>query len=425
MSYIGHCYINSPLQYKLTPLQTKISIENNIYKIDTEGITRFYKTLCYATLAYATKYRSMPRNKTVKMLEKSISIFEDYLTISLSDFKCMSSSELLEKRLMKRKHYCYAAYLAVISSFPILQGNIPCSETFKAVIAKIAEIVSIKTLDNVNDVFHTPEQAARSLKTQFQAFTSDSLRLPGSHDDIGRAENSTYKLAKFTNTLVSQATNRDGPAFTLYLKDFEKYIQGQALSMNQKLDNDIIDIREFLQSINEKAVGRVWITVDFCFLNSLWYFDMADLKTMEHVKTAIDLIFKGCNIYDDISDLQVDLDQKILNSVVLLALDNGLCDEHELHDNPSILKSKLESREAFYKALELGNLLFSMGLEELEKAQDYPSRIDIDALKYSTYILRIFSMRKWLTKQYTSRNLYKPFTLHVSDDVMDYEKYIK
>ena len=401
------------------------AVRNRFFKWDVEGLDFLYTALGGATLAYARRFESMPSKETIRVLRKSVSVFEDYLIAFLGDARCMTSTELLERRLMKRKHYTYAAYLAVISSFPILRGNIPSQDLIKAIVAKIAEIVSIKTLDNVNDALHTHEQALRSLRMQLGAFTSPSFNLQERHDDIGRAENSTYQLALFTNQLVSRATDRRGPAFRLYLEDFGRYVKGQTSSMDQKLGGKkIINIRDFLIRVNEKAVGRIWLAVDFCFLNSFWYLDAEDLKAIDHVRTAADLIFKGCNIYDDIADLETDLQNKILNSIVLLALDNGLCEERDLARDPITLKTKLEGEGALYLALELGDLIFSMGLKELEEARDYASRIDIDGLEYGTRILRLFAMRKWLTRQHNPARLFKPLSLQVSEAITDYAKYV-
>ncbi len=338
----------------------------------------------------------------------------------------MSSTELIERRLMKRKHYVYAAYLGVISSLPILRENIPLSEIIKAVIAKIAAIVSIKSLDNVNDVFHSYKQAVKSLEIQLKAFTSNSFKLKEGHDDIKRAENSMYQLAYFTNQIVSKATNREGPAFKEYKEDFNKFIMGQTASMKQKFRKDsIVDIRDYLRDVNEKAVGRIWVDVDFCFFNSYWYLDSEDFKTIYHLKKGLDLIFKGCNIYDDVCDLEIDLQDNIWNSVIYLALDNNLIKTCELSDNPRILYSKVDKREGLISSIELGNLLLLNGLEEIEKAKHYASKIDIDALKYGINILRLFALRKWLIKQYVPRQFHKLYSLQVSEKIMEYEQYIR
>ncbi len=395
------------------------------FRKDTEGLNYFYKFVGDATLAYARKFDSMPMKETMNTLKKSIDIFEDCLVTFLSDVRCMSATELLERRLMKKKHYVYAAYLAVISSFPILRENIPSREILKAMIAKIAELASIKSLDNMNDLLHTREQAAKSLRTHLKAFTSDSFKLKERRDDIGRAENSMYQLAYLTNQLVSRATNREGVGFKIYLEDFERYVKGQIYSMKQKTKNGgILDIREFLGKVNEKAVGRVWVAVDFCFLNSFWYLYAEDLKTITQVRKAADLIFKGCNIYDDVADLETDLQDKIWNSVIFLALDKGIIEKNDLDDDPETLKYKLDKGKAMRLAIELGDLIFLNGIRKLEEAEDYASRIDVDALKFSAHIIRLFAMRKWLIRQNISWQLLESFSSNVSDDIMEYAKYI-
>lgn len=411
------------MQVNLSPL--KEDIKSGILKNDREGLNLLYKIVGVATLAYARRYRAFPFWETTRTLKKSIEAFEGSLKVLLGDAKCMSSRELLERRLMKRKHYVYGAYLGVLSSFPILRGNIPSEEILKAVTAKVAEIVSIKSLDNVNDVMHTREQALNSLRKQHKAFTSNDFQLEERFDYLGRIENSMYQLAWFTNRLVSDATGRRGPAFQIYLEDFDRYIKGQMSSMNQKTGSDVkVDIREFLAKVNEKGVGRVWVSVDFCFLNAFNTLDGEDMKAINLVREAIDLIFKGCNVYDDVADLETDLKEGILNSVIFLALDRGMCDERDLSGNPSSLKAKLEKRNGLYSAIQLGDLMFLEGSKKLERVKEYSDLIDVEGLKFSAYILRIFAMRKWLEKQHNPLLLLKIMSPAVSEEIMEYAKYI-
>jgi hypothetical protein len=113
-----------------------------------------------------------------------------------------------------------------------------------------------------------------------------------------------------------------------------------------------------------------------------------------------------------------------LNSVVLLALDKGFIDKSDVYSDPMKLKSKLERDGILYSAIELGNLMFSLGLKELNKAKDYSSRIDIDALIFSVYILRVFSLRKWLMKQHDWWKFLDSRISNVSDEIIVYTKYI-
>lgn len=411
------------MQVNLSPL--KEDVKSDILKKDREGLNLLYKIMGVATLAYARRYRAFPFWETTRTLKKSIEVFEDSLKVLLSDAKCMSSRELLERRLMKRKHYVYGAYLGVLSSFPILRGNIPSGEILKAVTAKVAEIVSIKSLDNVNDVMHTREQALNSLRKQHKAFTSNDFQLEERFNDLDRIENSMYQLAWFTNRLVSDATGRRGPAFRIYLEDFDRYIKGQMSSMNQKTGSNVkVDIREFLAEVNEKGVGRVWVSVDFCFLNAFNPLGGEDMKAINLVREAIDLIFKGCNVYDDVADLETDLKEGILNSVIFLALDRGICDERDLNDDPSSLKARLEERDGLYSAIQLGDLMFLEGLEKLERAKEYSSLIDLEGLKFSAYILRIFAMRKWLERQRNPILLARVISPKVSEEIVEYAKYM-
>ena len=198
-------------------------------------------------------------------------------------------------------------------------------------------------------------------------------------------------------------------------------IKSEALSAKER---DLIDIHDFLKKANEKAVGRVCITADFCFLNSFWYLDKDDLASIQLIREAMDSIFKGCNIYDDIADIWSDVHNHIINSVIYLALDQGQCEKKDIYNDPKDLIVKLEKEGTFYLALELGDLMFQKGLRLLDKAREYPNRIDIDALKFGTYILRIFSMRKWLARHKRPRQFFKPFSLKISDRILEYSKYV-
>jgi hypothetical protein len=395
------------------------------YRRDEEGLSPLYKMVGLASLAYAGRYGSMPFRETAEVFRRSIALFEDALRLLLSDARCMAAGELMDRRLMKRKHYVYGAYLGVLSSFPVLRGNIPLGEVLKAVTAKMAEIVSIKSLDNVNDALHTRDRALRSLERQYEAFTSESFQLDEGFDETARIENSMYQLALFTNRLVSAATGRRGPAFQIYLEDFHRYIKGQMSSMDQKAGGDVkVDIRGFLSRVNEKGVGRVWVSVDFCFLDAFHALTRRELEAINLVREAIDLIFKGCNIYDDVADLEADLNDGILNSVVYLALDKGLCSEEDLYE-PSSLKAKLEGGGGPYLAVQLGDLLFLEGLKRLEEAGECTSLIDVEGLKFCTYILRIFAMRKWLERQRNPLLLLKALSPRVSDEIVEYSRFIR
>ena len=95
-------------------LQLLSSLELNYKKkidfnSDSEGLHYFIKMLGSATLSYARKYQSMPLLETRYTINKAIHIFENYLTVFLSNKQCINATELLSKRLMKKKHYVYAS----------------------------------------------------------------------------------------------------------------------------------------------------------------------------------------------------------------------------------------------------------------------------------------------------------------------------
>ena len=94
-------------------------IEGNTV-VDREGLNPLYKFSGLALLTYADKYHSMRVRKTAPALMRSINLFQALASRTLRKTECLSLDELIANRILKRKHYNYGAYLAVVSSFPIL-----------------------------------------------------------------------------------------------------------------------------------------------------------------------------------------------------------------------------------------------------------------------------------------------------------------
>jgi hypothetical protein len=150
----------------------------------------------------------------------------------------------------------------------------------------------------------------------------------------------------------------------------------------------------------------------------------ASTEPWANIRKAIDLIFKGCNVYDDIADFKVDMAHNIWNSVVYLALDKGYCDEDDLIQPAGNLANTLERLGAFNEAMQLGDLIFLKGVEKLEEAKEYTKVIDVDALKFNAYLLRLFAIRKWLIEAKSPLRLLKILRPTVSDQILSYNRYI-
>lgn len=348
------------------------------------------------------------------LARETVSRFEEILYEISEDQRCMHVRELNEKRLLKRKHYVYATYLAVLSSLPILRSA-PREVLVDTLLGKVAMITSIKTLDNINDLWHTEEEARLSLNRQLNTFLGRESNFREDGTEVGMAENFTYRLAEITYEVLRRRANSNGRMFQKYLQDFEKYIKGQTDSMLQK-KAESLDIRKFLRDVNEKGVGNVWIDIDFCVLEGLMDLSEDELKSLELIGKCIDLVFKGCNVYDDVADLEEDLRSGIYNSVVYLAMDKGW--HYTENGRLNVMnKAKIE-------AIRLGDLLFLRGLNYLQEAKKLTRIIDTEGIEYGLKILRIFSMRKWLTRVSNPLTIASALMVKVTPSVMVYSEYI-
>lgn len=373
-----------------------------------EGTNFLYKFLAISSLAYMNKYESTKYPKVIHGIKSTVQRFEKKLKNELKKPFFADYLSLMDKRLLKRKHYMYGAYLAAISSFPILSKACKDKELniLDAILAKTSAITSIKVLDNINDKLHSKAQAIESLNKHFKAFTNACFIFDNPKTSIQEFENSCFMIARWAYELVKKGLKTNSITFKMYLEDFKRYIDGQIGSIEQKNTEDIsLNIFEYLKRINEKGVGRVWIDIDFCFLEkALITLSNSELKAIENVRIAADYIFKGCNIYDDIADLNEDIPSGILNSVAFLALDRGYISEKDLK-NPDKAFIKLKSSKVLKEAVQLGDLIFIKGIEYLIKAKELTEVMDIDALIFSIRVLRAFSMRKWFIKEKNKESL--------------------
>ena len=375
---------------------------------DKEGLGGLYKLLGKISL------KKKGFEGAYDLGREAVNRFEALLHEISKDPRCMHVYELNKKRLLKRKHYVYASYLAVLSSIPILK-SVPREVLLETIWGKIAMIISIKTLDNINDLWHSEEEARASLTRQFNILVGRGSDYREDRTEVGMAENFTYRLAEVTYNLLRRRGRHGGRMFQKYLQDFEKYIRGQADSMLQK-KAESLDIRKFLRDVNEKGVGNVWIDIDFCVLEGLRDLSENELRSLELIGKCVDLVFKGCNVYDDVADLEEDLKSGIYNSVVYLALDKGWC--YDDNGVPSV------SNKVKIEAVRLGDLLFLRGLDYLNETKKLTDIFDVDGIEYGLKILRIFSMRKWLSRVSNPLTIASALMVKTSPSVLIYSDYI-
>lgn len=399
-----------------------------------EGTSLLYKASAISLLMCMNRFKSTKFPNSVRLVAESVDIFRQRLVTGLDETLCLSPDELRFHRLLKKKHYYYGAYLSVLTSLPVLAKSANHFQILSSMLAKTSAITSIKVLDNIHDRLCDKERAVDSQYEHLRAFTEESFDFDAADNFLKSAENSCMKMARWTYDLVSRNLNRTSDTMQIYLRDFADYINGQIRSMDQKAAGSgaHMTIQDYIQKVNEKSVGKIWVDIDFCFLErSLSGLDQNELKSASCVRRAADYFFKGCNLYDDIADLEEDLKLGILNSVPLLALDRGKIDEHDLSRDRKDLQKILVEREAIQEALQLADLIFLQGINPLLEAKELGQTIDVDALIFGAKILRMFAIRKWFLHERTANSLLKTAVslgsckmYKISDQIATYTRYV-
>jgi len=379
------------------------------------------------------KYRSFNFYTALRQTKNVLDYFKKMLENRLNGPIFADYGSLKETVLLKDKHFYYGGYLAALSSYPILY-KIDDKMIFDAMLAKTAAITSIKILDNIDDVHYNKSDSVDSQVKHLQAFTSKHFEMPRAKEFYDRAENSCYEIARWVYQIASKDLPQSSPTWKIYLEDFQRYIDGQIKSMNAKkdLNEDRPTIKDYIQKINEKSVGRIWIDIDFCLLEqSLGRLTDEELYVIQKVRKAVDFLFKGCNIYDDVADLEEDLSMNIMNSVVLLGLDRGYIDEDDVHLDKKKLFVKLKQSGAIDETVQLGDVLFLEGIKPLEKTEKISGLVDLSALIQNAKILRAFAIRKWMFREKSASsflNTMKSFSDHkrfrIPESVIKYQSYI-
>ncbi|MCW4032205.1 MAG: hypothetical protein NWF08_02300 [Candidatus Bathyarchaeota archaeon] len=399
----------------------------------SEGTNLLYKIAAISLMMSMDKYKSFNFYSALRQTKNVLDYFKKMLEHKLNTPIFADYDSLKKTVLLKDKHYYYGGYLAALSSYPILY-KINDKIIFDAMLAKTAAITSIKILDNIDDRHYTKSDSVDSQIRHLQAFTSKRFEMPRARDFYDRAENSCYEIARWTYQIANKELPQASPTWKIYLEDFQRYIDGQIKSMNAKkdLNGDRPTIKDYIQKINEKSVGRIWIDIDFCLLEqSLGGLTDEELYVIQNVRKAVDYLFKGCNIYDDVADLEEDLSMDIMNSVVLLGLDRGHIDEHDLCKDKKKLFLKLKQRGAIDETVLLGDVLFLEGIKPLEKTEKISGLVDLGALIQNAKILRAFAIRKWMFHEKNASSLLntmKSFGNHkyfrIPESVIKYQSYI-
>lgn len=358
---------------------------------DSEGLGTLHRFFGFLFLKYMEIRSKQSYISINEATRHAATCFEKRLEESLEGRYYASLDEMLRLRVMKRKYCFYAAYLAALSSFPILHKVASKNEILSTILAKVSLITSIKALDNINDTWHSPNAARHSLERQFKTIGTGEVFLLPEDNLIYRAENSCMIISAWVNRWLATYASRATLSREIFIRDLKRYLEGQALSFSQKeraggRSPASLDIKRYLISVNEKAVGSIWVDLDFCLLESiLGELSSEQARSLHLIRKGVDHVFKACNIYDDIADLNQDLSEGIWNSVVYLGIDQGRMDHH----------GKLRvDRNLVRESVRLGDLIYLRGLACIRKAGSDMDAIDACGLLAGLTILRIFSIRK-------------------------------
>jgi len=325
--------------------------------------------------------------------------------------------DLVSTRMLKRKYYLYASYLAGMTSYPILRGFSGLMDVPKVMFAKAAAITGMKVLDNLNDKFHSPREAIRSLTKLQKALTSPAYEPAGGCPLeelawVERAENSACLIAGWAYETLRRYVGEGSLMLGVYLSDVRRCIEGQMWSLDQRLRSggDLrLTLEDYLERIVQKEFGTLWVDIDFCFYEeAAGGLSGRQLSVLDGVRRSVNYFFQSSLVYDDICDLEEDMRDGIVNSVVLLGVKEGLLSEKDLEEgfeDPSLFLERLNRLGVIDDALRLGDLLFLRSLQELSLQRGASCPIDLSALDFSTRFLRLFVLRKWIRRGFGARAL--------------------
>ncbi|MEM0337202.1 MAG: hypothetical protein QXN23_04630 [Candidatus Caldarchaeum sp.] len=376
-----------------------------------EGLDYFTKAAGLVMLRYMAGNR---RNlsEMLCIIREASDYFGKTMENILGGEETASLQELMDLGVMKKKYLPYSSYMATISAYPLLRKKATRAQILSTVLAKMALILSIKVLDNINDTFHTTEEAEQSLQRQKKAIEEGAYTSAGNNDIIKRAENSCILLALLVNKWLKSLADRVSTAKKEFLRDLSLYIFGQGATFKQQssLDREKLTIHDYLRNMNEKGVGRVWVGLDLCMLESLCEKTQEEIKGFEYLRKGFDYVFKSSNYYDDVADLSVDIGLGIWNSVVYLGRDLGIITKPEESLNNNFLKRQ---------TIRLGDLHFLRGVDLLRQASKYVE-FDEKSLIASMNVFRFFTVRKWFFQSKNPADFVDFLVARVPDTLMRY-----
>ena len=339
-------------------------------------------------------------------MRNAVRLFEDHLSNIERTSNSLGLKELKNKQLLKSKYYVYSAFLGTMTSHPILHLRVEPDSVVSAVLAKTALVTSIKLLDNINDRFHEPQDLAPSQILYGNALINESFKLQNSDKWIRKAENTAYALARLCYDIIMRDLRRNRQLGLMYVfaKDVQEYISGQLNSFQQKTEyysKRPFTLKEYIEKVSAKGFGKPWLDIDSCFFmandRSLMGSHSpteSDWAVIHLLREGGDLIFKGLLFYDDVTDLEQDLSEGIINTSMMLGLELGRISKSELYDSGPELLSKLRSSQTTQDAIKIGDIFLLEATRRFRQIKLHSSDIAADALVFSCRTLRMFLLRK-------------------------------
>jgi hypothetical protein len=375
-----------------------------------EGLNSLYQLSGGLFLLLGSRQTSFPLRKLISIFSNSVSNFEQSLK-AINGNK-VDSQTLFELKLLKKKHYIYACYLGAFSTIPTLQKK-GRSDIFFALFSKASMAVGTKVMDNINDEWHTPEAAIKSIGRLQEALIKGTYKEsngPYSPSWLHQAENTALEITAWTGRNLKPIME-EAPFFSsIYYEDVKRWIEGQQQSIRYKniLDDDKYpSISDYLEKISEKSTGSLWADPDLCFLEKNMHgLDEEQKKQALAVRSSSDLLIKSCLIYDDIADFFYDMKHKTINSMLINAYEKNLITPKKVVDeDPSYLLKLFYQNNIVSETMALGDSIFNKALDELKGIPLENGIVNPKGLEFHCRLLRLFNLRKVFVRDKKPMNL--------------------
>lgn len=436
-------YIHPPTNKLVPELEIPFKryvIKQSVKPRKKEGLNSLYKASAIFWLLLCHRSPSLRVGKTYHLINEAMRRYRYKLYDLSIDPECLDYRSLIDRGYMKEKHWIYAAYMAGITSLPLLYKLCSAQEILNAIFAKTAFGADIKLLDNLNDEFHDKSQGVESLLTWLSAHNKGEYINRNRAQDpiITRAENSAFEMETWVFNVVSSCRLYESDdVYRDYINDAIKWVKGQADSLRHKEDRkgELPSIRDYIGRISEKSIGDLWIDIDLCFLENRLKDPEGQSNAIELLKKGYSIVFKSSLVYDDVQDIYEDLTTNSINSAVILAVEGGLISERDLKErSPDGIIETMKEEGILMKTIRLADMVFLKGIEMVNSIDSsLDGIIDKKGLIQGFRFLRLFNLRKLLIrkKNYETMKLFfssladfEKMKKDIPDDIMALQRYL-